>query len=225
MACVVQSWKAWSLGRDVTEDTNVPVILRRRVSLLGQNALSLAWPMSASNDARFVVSSRHGEFGRTASILESIAAETDISPADFTLSVHHALAGLLSIARNNRRGHTAIAAGRESFCFGFLEALAILAEGTDDRVILIHYDEPLPMPFSTFNDADELAASLVMVLSASGDGLPVSLSIAPSTAAPTEMRGTAAVRFRAFLEGETASRCRFVGQRLSWDWSHEPASP
>ena len=88
----------------------VPLLLRRRVSAIGQQALRAAWGLPAAAEARLIFASRHGEFSRTLSILDALANDQPVSPADFTLSVHHALAGLLSIAQRNRLGHTAIAA-------------------------------------------------------------------------------------------------------------------
>jgi len=46
--------------------------------------------------------------------MEGLVAGEGVSPAEFTLSVHHALVGLLSIAQSNRRGHTALAAGQRA---------------------------------------------------------------------------------------------------------------
>ncbi len=104
------------------------MLLRRRVSPLGQHALRAVWGLPESETARLVFASRHGEFGRTLSILDALVSDEGVSPADFTLSVHHALAGLLSIVRKNRQGHTAVAAGSESFFFGLLDALLCLNE-------------------------------------------------------------------------------------------------
>ena len=169
----LRAWGAWSAEDPPGESDRAgsgdahpaPALLRRRVGILGQHALRLAWGMPCSGEARLIVSSRHGEFRRSLGILDAIIAGADVSPAEFTLSVHHALVGLLSIARGNCRGHTAIAAGPESFCFGFMEAAACLAENAAEPVLLIHYDEPLPEPFDR---PPGPALALVVALAATG---------------------------------------------------------
>ena len=86
------AWRAWAgqpaLGSDREPDP-APLLLRRRVGALGRNALRAAWSLPESATARMVFCSRHGEYGRTLSILDSLAMRAEVSPADFTLSVHN----------------------------------------------------------------------------------------------------------------------------------------
>lgn len=172
----VSSWAVWHRAGDGAEewqgeplpDRPVPLLLRRRVSLLGQRALKAAWSQPAVSAARLVFSSRHGEFGRTLSILDSLAANAELSPADFTLSVHHALAGLLSIAAANRAGHTAVSAGEESLAYGLLEAAVCHADDPRHPVILTHYDEPLPTPYEPFDEPHPEAMALALTLDGEG---------------------------------------------------------
>src|SRR5580658_10067559 len=76
----------------------VPVLLRRRITPIGQAVLRAAWSLPGLERARFVFASRHGEFNRTLTMLEAMADDEGPSPADFSLSVHNALPGLLSIS-------------------------------------------------------------------------------------------------------------------------------
>jgi hypothetical protein len=196
------------------------MLLRRRVSPLGQQALRAAWSLPESASARIVFSSRHGEFGRTLSILDALISRDGVSPADFTLSVHHALVGLLSIARQNRHGHTAVAAGSESFCFGLMEALACLADSPAEPVVLLHCDEPLPDPFGNHADSVEPALALALVLTASGEGEALSLSTAPAAEAPHA--ASHALDFLGFLRGG-AAEASSSGERLHWQWRRHAA--
>ena len=102
-------------------------LLRRRVSAIGQKALRAAFELGGTDAPRFVFCSRHGEFDRTVSLLRSIAARSRCRPRISACPSHNALAGLLSIATKNPRGHTAIAAGHDSFGFGMLEGALCLA--------------------------------------------------------------------------------------------------
>lgn len=221
----VPAWAAWSEafvpgGRCGTVSDGVPPpLLRRRVGTLGQHALRLAWNMPGSGEARLVASSRHGEFSRSLGILDSIVAGEGVSPAEFTLSVHHALVGLLSIARGNRRGHTAVAAGPESFCFGFLEAVSCLTETPDEMVLLIHYDEPLPEPFAGFARDTGPAMALVVALASGGPGETMTLAMMPTTAPGPAVPDSPAAGFCAFLGDPAASCFSAVGPRMIWQWS------
>ncbi len=157
----------------------VPVLLRRRIDRAGQAALRLAWNMAASGAARIVASSRHGAFARSLAIMRAAQAGEPASPSEFSLSVHHAMAGLLSIARTNRAGHTAVAAGAESLAAGLLEAAVGLGlpeseAGASGRAgaLLMHLDEPLPAPFDVLLPPAP-ACALVLALMPDGPG-PVS---------------------------------------------------
>jgi hypothetical protein len=198
-------------------DAVPPMLLRRRVSPLGQQALRAVWSLAESATSRVIVSSRHGEFGRTLSILENLADRTEVSPADFTLSVHHALAGLLSIVHGNRQGHTAVAAGPESFCFGMMEAVACLTEVPTEPVALLHYDEPLPDPFSVFDEPAAAPEVLALVLAAEGPGVPLSLSCVPASA-NGRRPASHAMEFLGLLETPGQRELISEGERLEWRW-------
>jgi hypothetical protein len=237
----VKAWSAWAPGRetaaawlrwagraesepDVAPET-VPVLLRRRVSPLGQKALKAAWSLPDSATARLVFCSRHSEFGRTLSILDSLVGHTEVSPADFTLSVHNALLGLLSIARGNRFGHTMIAAGTESFGFGMLEALACLAERPAEPVVLVYFDEPLPEPYDVFEPGAPEPIAVALTLSAT-DGPRFTLGTGPANGAPGSDEPAALAFMRVMLGAESLgaeslgaeSEAVSVGQQLVWQW-------
>ncbi len=216
------AWRRWATGRAGTMEAPpapsapMPTSLRRRVSPLGQAALRCAWGLPDAARARVVSASRHGEFGRTLSILETLAAGETVSPADFTLSVHHALVGLLSIAQGNRQGHIAVAAGPDSFGFGLLEAVVCLQERPSEPVVFLYYDEPLPAPYDRFDrGADQpLAMALSLSLSGTEEGLSF------EAVRPRERGGAAGSPGLAFLrflltEAEEAS-C--PGERQDWQW-------
>lgn len=205
------------------------MLLRRRVSPLGQQALRQAWQFAEAKSARYVFASRHGEFVRTLSIMDSLVRSEGVSPADFTLSVHHALAGLLSIASGNPRGHTTVAAGPESFCNGMLEAVACLAESPSEPVLLVYFDAPLPEPFDVFDGGTAIPLAIVLAMTADGPD-PMALSVAPTSAATagpaagtTAPGETAALAFLHFLLSGSA-RARCIGERLSWLWERPGAT-
>ena len=223
------AWRAWAgaqqidpLEHDERQAAPIPPLLRRRVSPLGQAALRAAWGLPNISISRLISASRHGEFGRTLSILDSLARGSEVSPADFTLSVHHALIGLLSIAAQNREGHTAVAAGTESFGYALMEAAACLAETPGTPVIVVCYDEPLPAPFDSHGQPSETAFAAAFHLTASGPGEQTMLATCPASRHATSDMPQALDFLRFVLNGDDESVSR--GARLDWKWKRYAAA-
>ncbi len=196
----------------------VPPSLRRRVSIPGQAALRAAWAMPSVDQARFVFASRHGEFERTLAMLNSLAAGEPPSPADFSLGVHNALAGLLSVATRNRAGHTALAAGIDSFGFGLMEAAAGLADHSDQRVVLVYHDAGPPDGYpDTVPPEAEAHLALALAL-APPDVAPrrFVMTAEPTAVPPGE---AAAAVFLRFLRDQPAEASA-AGESMRWTWRH-----
>ena len=195
----------------------IPQLLRRRVSPIGQAALRVAWALPQVRHARFVFASRNGEFDRTLTMLDQLAAEDAPSPADFSLGVHNALPGLLSICARNHRGHTALAAGIDSFGFGLMEAAACLLEQPEDPVILVYYDAPLPpgYPDAAPACADTTLALAIALVAPPHPSTPVAMSATPT--GDTEPPEAAPVVFLRFLR-TMAPQARATGERMIWHW-------
>ncbi len=178
----------------------------------------MAWSLPDIATSRIVFCSRHGEFRRTLSILNALCHADPVSPADFTLSVHNALAGLLSIAASNQHGHTTIAAGEESFACGMMEALACLADAPEESVLLVYFDERLPPPFDVFTPSTDHSMAIAIALSAR-EGASFALSTSPAPH-PADADTNPAMRFMRFLLG-TEPALAMTGERLSWHWRRD----
>src|SRR5262245_2969534 len=193
------AWRAWARATEMaTSEADadriaVPLMLRRRSTALGQKMIASALACGETAlTGRYVLASRHGEFSRTLGILRSLAARELPSPAEFSMSVHNGLAGLLSIHLGNTRGHTALAAGLDTFGFGLIEAAAHLVEQPSEPVLLFFGDEPLPDEFDVFGGDDidlPLVVALALQAPAAGDdailfsAVPKRTDVRPSTAA------------------------------------------
>lgn len=230
---VVRDWFAWSEGLETRRDwlawaqqdekgaSNAPMpvlpaMLRRRVTPIGQRALGAALACEGVKDARFVLASRHGEFDRTVSILTALASDEPPSPAEFSMSVHHGLAGLLSIHTGNRQGHTAVAGVYDSFGYGLMEAASCLIEAPETPVLLIYFDAPLPDSYVDFRTAAEadLPFALALTLVASG-GERLSLSSHPADGTePSESLAHSFLRFLLSQSQEQSTR----GGQMVWRW-------
>jgi hypothetical protein len=220
-----EDWRLWSRGiSDRPAETNrsvptLPPMLRRRISAIGQMAFQAGDGLSEQRTARFIFCSRHGEFDRTLRILQSLIAKEPISPADFSLSVHNALAGLLSIAWGNTAGHTVVAAGADSFGYGLLEGVACLKASSNDRVVVIYFDDRLPHPYDEVADSDETCVALALLLAPprhDGDDLGVGFGPRDRTNQPQSATALALDFIRFMLSGEREKIS--IGNHTLWRW-------
>lgn len=199
----------------------VPPMIRRRASPAGRNALAAASAMPDILTARYILSTRHGELARTSSILDALIAGEELSPMDFSMSIHHGLTGLLSMAAKNTRGHTAITAGPESFCYALLEAAACIAEREAEPVILLHCDEGLCSGFENLaSAATATAAPMVAALNIAGPDRAADSPRFAIRATPRAQPGPDAdhvLDFIRFVSGN-ARTVRSSGRRMDWEW-------
>ena len=225
----IAAWAGWRPGdeesptrRGAEPSRPLPAMLRRRVTDIGRQALEAAWAVLPDGmTPRLVLSSRHGEYDRTLGLLRSLAEDGTTSPAEFSMAVHHALAGLLSIATGNRAGHTAVAAGPESLGYGVLEAAAALAE---DRapVLLFHFDPRMPGHYAPVCDGADDEGALAMLLAPASEDRGEHIRLSVETASPGSSRPppmTAAL-LDFLRSGKAASDIE--GQTMIWRWRRAP---
>ena len=199
--------------------SDLPALLRRRVSPIGQHAFEAAWRLRSKAPTRFIFSSRHGEFDRTLRLLRALVAGQELSPADFNLSVANALAGLLATAAENTTGHSALAAGSDSFGFGLLEAAACIASGEDQEVLLVYFDDLLAGEYAEIAEGRQKPLALAVLMGAPrGDDDDVQLSLLSAPARATHPTSDQAGDFLRFLvDGkEVVSIGRRIALRCSY---------
>ncbi|HXN87412.1 MAG TPA: beta-ketoacyl synthase chain length factor [Candidatus Binataceae bacterium] len=220
-----EDWTAWLRDEElhkaeaVSVALTLPTMLRRRISVIGQMAFRASYALLENRIARFIFCSRHGEFQRTLNILKSLAAQEPVSPAEFSLSVHNALAGLLSIAWKNTAGHTTISAGADSFGAAMLDAIACLKSQPAEPVMVVYFDDLLPEPYDTFNDRDDTCLALAMLLGAPpNDGEDLTVSFEPCARETASLSATEqALDFLRFILSGESERIS-IGERLQWRW-------
>ena len=223
-----EDWTAWLHGEKIPKAAQVtvtlPTMLRRRISVIGQMAFRASFALSENRSSRFIFCSRHGEFQRTLNILKSLAAREPVSPAEFSLSVHNALAGLLSIAWENTAGHTTISAGADSFGSAILDAIACLKSKLAEPVMVVYFDDLLPEPYDALGDPDETCLALALLLGAPrpdtdhNDEEDLTISFEPRARETKSLSasGQALDFIRFILSGE--SERVSIGERLQWRW-------
>lgn len=239
LAFSVRDWFAWAPGRetrhawrdwasaptsavdapagDLESMPTLPMMLRRRATAIGQKAVGAALACQDVNSARYVIASRHGEYARTTDIFTSLAKREAPSPAEFSMSVHHGLAGLLSIHTGNRLGHVAVAAAEDSFASGLLEAALCVADEPATPVLLIYYDAPLPTEYGPFRSEAETELPIVLAILLGPNGTePMSFQWRPEHVSAV-VQNQALSFLRWLLSGTPDAECR--GTRMVWRWS------
>ncbi len=144
----------------------LPAMMRRRCNRLSRIMLEVAHRCCGEEQlgkVRCVFASRYGALGETVALLESLAKHGPLSPTRFSHSVHNTQAGLFSVAVKNRHPATALAAGRETFAAGFLDAVALLHR-CGAPVLFVMGEEPLPARLGKFAEPGESYQALALLL-------------------------------------------------------------
>lgn len=225
-----EDWQEWRQGsRQPLAGENpavqeIPPMLRRRLSPLGKMAVSVAWPLLRETPSLpSVFCSRHGELERTAGMLQELAAGQALSPAHFSLSVHNAIGGVFSIAREDRSAISALAVGDEGFSEAMLETRLIAAEQQLPEALCLIYDAPPPSVYAEFGHGPQWPFALAVVLGPYADGEPgFSLSRQPASAG--EAAGSdepQSLSFIRFLLDESAEELWLPCRGDYWRWERQ----
>jgi Beta-ketoacyl synthase, N-terminal domain len=159
-----------TFGAAAPEDA-IPAAIRRRMGRLERLAVrcTLGVLDKSGTTDELVFCSRHGNVETLASLLRSIAAREPLSPMAFSGSVHNAAPGLVGQICKERLGHTALAAGSETFGAGLIEVYARLATEECRDVTLTFADLRLPEPFLAFEDEDKPGVAIALRLTLGSD--------------------------------------------------------
>jgi hypothetical protein len=219
-----EAWAQWArapFGIAPGEEPGVkamPPMLRRRAGFLGKMALEVAYQcLDGRADIPTVFCSRHGEVSRALELLTDLARGEPLSPTAFSMSVHNAIAGLLTIARSDRANHIALAAGAATIEHAVIEACGLLDDGAP-MVLLVACDCPLPELFTPFEDCEEQPHAWAWLMTTAGPGA-IALNWSASAEPPSgAMPGGLAVASFHLTGARRMERC---DGRLRWQWSRD----
>ena len=113
---------AHSTGENI-DLSQIPMMMRRKLSPVGMIALSTILQCYDGEDVRLVYASRYGELERVLKLIAQEHADNEISPTGFSFSVHNSTIGLFSLINNLHSSYNSIAAGEKSFSAGLLDAV------------------------------------------------------------------------------------------------------
>lgn len=122
----------------------IPPLLRRRLNPMGRACVSeMLRHLREGDNPAVVYCSRHGDIERTLSVLKEQASGEPLSPMNFSLAVHNAIAGVISIHQLISANISSIAAGEEPLVPVLLEAAGLLSDDCP-AVLCVFCDVPLP---------------------------------------------------------------------------------
>jgi len=203
------AWATWCAARHTIVDNGeqptcefVPPMQRRRLSRLARIVMHAAWPLCGDDEQLpFVFASRHGETTRTFAMLDEIGRNAPLSPTQFGLSVHNAIAGQWSILRGQRGESVAIAGEADTFEHAIVEAAALLGDGLPAAIVVIAEERPAPAYDGHIDDVP-FSYALALRLSVAGSGPRWRLSLAANDGAAPVADVPHALRFvRALHDG------------------------
>ena len=122
----------------------IPALLRRRLNPMGRACVSeMLRHLQEGDNPAVVYCSRHGDIERTLSVLMEQARGEPLSPMNFSLAVHNAITGVISIHQQISANISSIAAGEECLVPVLLEAAGLLSDDCP-AVLCVFCDVPLP---------------------------------------------------------------------------------
>lgn len=139
----VSDYYYFQKGDEVKSSVNIDPNKIRRLHNTDKISLKLATELVRKSDVDFIIySSRHGQIVNSTEIVKKIISRDEVSPAIFSISVHNAPVGMLTILENLHIPHTAISAAEDSFLTG----LTLSGIKTDHykKILYIYTEYNLP---------------------------------------------------------------------------------
>lgn len=102
----------------------LPMLLRRKLNRFDKLALMNILSVYEEGIDNVVFSSQYGEFERFFKLLEQYQGENEVSPMQFSASVHNYLVGVLALFKNLTVPYYAVSAGGISFSNGLVTAVS-----------------------------------------------------------------------------------------------------
>jgi len=235
----ISSWNAWMPGLDyldtgidgsergssaVPDVSYMPPMLRRRLSPLARTALHVAWQcLGDARETPAIFSSVYGESDRTFELTHAIASDEAVSPAAFSLSVHNAIAGQLTIARKITEETTCISPVGGGVLPALVEAQGLLQTERHKQVLVVFYDQQLPPVYRASKPGpSELVACALLITRASSDNRFSLQRIAAAPRGAVEQEDQLEGMIRV-LQGKEDNVC-WQGMGSLWQWGRCNAS-
>ena len=220
-------WQAWATSPVNLPDEGVPTlpeipaIRRRRLSNLSRMALKVAFACLEGEDGASVNSvfvSHHGEMSIMLELTDAVIVREPLSPKKFSHSVHNTTAGHFSIETVNQLPSASVCGGQASFCYGFLEALAMTHRNTETPTLLVMADVPMPDIFAPYSrpPAFPYAFAVLLTNDSAAEGTRLQLDLAPDKCGEEELAFPQALVFLQWLLSDATQLTLHHHQRWTW---------
>lgn len=157
---------------DESPRPKVPPMLKRRLSKLAKQLAPYALHALDGKSLPVIWDSMHGNISKAVSLLNDAVAQADMSPTDFSLSVHNSDAGVLSMMANNHAPITATSCAKNRLKSILVEAEMMRRENDSD-VLVVMCDDTIP---AEYLQALSVEGSYAVFL-VSEDGIEVDASV------------------------------------------------
>jgi len=214
-------WVTWAaknaalpVSDELAKSQRIPMMTARRMSPASRLAVEISLDIIDHHCVDMAIfTSRHGELERTYKILQSLAEGSDISPTDFSMSVHNTAAGWVTIAGKKVFPVTSLAAGEDSFQQGLLDAVAAL-NTCAQHVLFVDFDGTIPTAY-TQNRPQLPAPYAVAFLLAKGKQLTFERLSGPDNN-PLSMLPQSLQFLREWLNNKSAFRVDAATHHWQW---------
>ena len=101
----------------------IPPLIRRKLSLLDKAALTTICRTFSEHIDEIIFTSEYGELSRLETIIEQYSSQNEVSPAQFSASVHNYLVGFFALYKNLNVPYFALSAGENSVSAGLVKSV------------------------------------------------------------------------------------------------------
>lgn len=101
----------------------IPMMVRRKLSVTDKVAMITLSRIFDKKVQELIFSSQYGEFDKLNSIISGYLVENEVSPMQFSSSVHNYFAGAFSILNKFNHSYNAISSGENSLSAGLLASI------------------------------------------------------------------------------------------------------
>ena len=220
-------WRAWATNpvnlpdQGVPALPSIPAIRRRRLSGLSRMAFQVAFDCLTGAEGACVNSvfaSHHGEMPIMLELTDAVIDREPLSPKKFSHSVHNTTAGHFSIETANQLPSTSLCGGHASFCYGFLEALAMTHRNPGNPTLLVMADVPLPDFFALYDRPPVFPYAFAALLAndSATEGTRLQLDLAPDKNTEEEWGFPQALVFLQWLLSGETQLVHHHHQRWTW---------
>ncbi|QJD59180.1 beta-ketoacyl synthase chain length factor [Pseudomonas sp. gcc21] len=193
----IEDWVAWTAdsefsirpGHAVAErqgESMLPRMLRRRLSATGRAVCDSASVLDDGSGVPVIHASRHGDVSSSLTMLGALEAGDPVSPSSFSMSVHNAVLGVYSIARQHRGPTQALGACGNEFEALIAEATGYLATGKQ-AVIALFSEGEIPQSLRSHTEFPPCPCVVALRLTA-GTGQRLLSEPASSAQRPTPLQ-------------------------------------